>query len=356
MPTNGRGAQPGGARATMKDVARLAGVGIKTVSRVVNDEPHVSDETREAVERAIVRLRYQRNASAASLRHGQSRSVGLIVEDLAEPFQASLVQAVERALFERGILLFTASSAHDARRERAIIDELIARRVDGLIIIPVPHDHSHLQPELEAGLPVVFADRAPVGVSADLVASDNRGGARVGVAHLLTHGHGRVAYIGEDESVFAGNERLLGYRDALGSAGVAFDRDLVFAGIPSVEHSRAALNRMRELSDPPTALFTGNSLHTLATLRAPEFHEAGLSHVAFDDVSLQDLFRRPLNVVAQDPGRIGSIAAEMLLDRIDGSSSATREIRVDTQLIIRAEAGRPSSATDRPSPATGRPE
>lgn len=323
-------------RATMKDVARLAGVGVKTVSRVVNGEPYVSEETRDAVERAILQLRFQRNASAASLRHGQSRTVGLVVEDIAEPFQGALVQAVEHALAERSVLLFTTTSAHDPERERSMVRDLIARRVDGLIVLPVPQDHSFLTPEFESGLPVVFVDRRPGGIVVDLVASDNRGGARDGTQFLVSRGHRRVAYIGDREAIFAGHERLLGYRDALDAAGIAFDPLLVDTADPSPEHSEETLRRFLALASPPTAVVTGNSLHTIATLRSPLFQDLDLAHVAFDDIDLQDLFRRPLDVVAQDPERIGLLATEILLGRIQGAAEPPREVRVPTQLRIRS--------------------
>ncbi|WP_281858628.1 LacI family DNA-binding transcriptional regulator [Salana multivorans] len=328
-------ASPSG-RATMKDVARLAGVGVKTVSRVVNGEPYVSEETRDAVERAIRQLRFQRNASAASLRHGQSRTIGLIVEDIAEPFQGALVQAVEHALAERSVLLFTTTSAHDPERERSMVRELISRRVDGLLVLPVPQDHSFLTPEFESGLPVVFVDRRPGGIVADLVASDNRGGTRAGTEYLVSRGHRRIAYLGDREAIFAGQERLLGYRDALDAAGIVFDPWLVATADPGREVSEAVLRELMELAAPPTALVTGNSLHTIATLRSPTFQALDLAHVAFDEIELQDLFRRPLDVVAQDPERIGLLATEILLDRIQGDDGPPREVRVPTQLRVRS--------------------
>lgn len=329
-------ASRGTGRATMKDVARLAGVGVKTVSRVVNGEAYVSDETREAVERAIKQLRFRRNASAAGLRHGQSRSVGLIVVDLGEPFQAALVRAVEQALYERGVLLFTASSGSDEERERAMAHEFVSRRVDGLILLPVPRDHSYLQAEVEAGLPLVFVDRQTEGISPDFVASDNRLGARLGIDHLLGAGHRRIAFIGEPREVFAGGERLAGYQDALARAGVAYDPALVFEGAPTIAHSEQALITMTAFPDPPTALFTGDSLHTIATLRAPSFSSTGLAHIAFDDLEAQDLFARPLDVVSQHPDTIGARAVELLLDRIQGESGPRREIRVEPHLLIRS--------------------
>ncbi|GAA1817565.1 LacI family DNA-binding transcriptional regulator [Agromyces neolithicus] len=323
------------ARATMKDVAALAGVGIKTVSRVVNGERHVSEDTRVAVERAIAQLRFQRNASAASLRQGQSATIGLIVEDISEPTQSSIARAVERVALDEGTLLFTASSSDDPDRERAMTLSLISRRVDGLIVIPSPFDHGFLQPEMTAGLPIVFADRPPIGLTADTVLADNRGGAQTGTAHLIEAGHRRIAFIGDPESVHTGAERLAGYRDALADAGIPYDPKVVFLGAPSIERSEAAIAAALDVDVPATALFTGNSLNTLATLRAPSFERSALDHVAFDDFELADLLWRPLTVVAQDPSAMGEAAARLVFDRLRGEPGAARRVTLPTRLIVR---------------------
>lgn len=330
---------PHSSRATMKDVAALAGVGVKTVSRVVNGERYVSEETRVAVERAINQLRFQRNTGAASLRQGMSATIGLIVEDIAEPFQSNVARAVERIAISNGTLLFTASSSDDLEREREMTLSLIARRVDGLIIVPSPFDHGFLQPEVAAGLPIVFADRPPLGLTADTVTSDNRGGARMGVTHLVERGHRRIAYIGDPEDVYTGRERLAGYRDALADAGISYDASLVFLGSPDPARAERALLATQEHSDASSALFTGNTLNTLATLRTAAYARLQPAHVAFDDFELSDLIRRPLTVVAQDPAAMGAEAAGLLFDRMSERFAASRTVTLPTRLIQRASTG-----------------
>lgn len=322
-------------RPTMRDVAALAGVGIKTVSRVVNGERHVSEETRATVERAIAQLHFRRNESAASLRHGQTSTIGLIVEDIGEPIQSSIARGVERVAHEAGRLLLTASSSDDEERERALALALISRRVDGLIVVPSPFDHGFLQTESAAGLPIVFADRPPLGLSADVVLTDNRGGARAGIRHLIDGGHTRIAFIGDPEHIYTGAERLAGYRDALSEAGLAYDPALVFLGNPEIARCDAAVKRALGSPAPATALFTGNSLNTLATLRSPSFQLSELEHVAFDDFELADLLRRPLTVVAQDPAAIGEAAAQLVFDRLGGAGGPARTIVLPTRLIER---------------------
>ncbi|WNB87325.1 LacI family DNA-binding transcriptional regulator [Cellulomonas sp. ATA003] len=328
-------------RATIKDVAALAGVGIKTVSRVVNGEPHVSEEKRRAVQHAIAQLRFRPNMSAAGLRNGQSEAIGLVIADIAEPFQSQLARAVEEVAGRRGWLLYTASSSDDTDREQRMVSSLAARRVDGLIIVPSPFDHSYLNSELDAGLPIVAADRPAAGVQVDCVLSNGREGARVGVAHLLERGHRRVAFVGDPIHVYNARERLAGYRDALSDAGVPYDPSLIFLGEPTVDRAQEALRAARANPSPATALFTGNSLNTLATLRAPDYRAHPVPHVAFDELPLADLLGRPLTVVAQDPATMGATAAELLFDRLDGRAGPPAEVIVPTRLIVRDSAEAP---------------
>ncbi|WP_072344121.1 LacI family DNA-binding transcriptional regulator [Actinomyces urinae] len=325
------------ARPTMKDVAALAGVGIKTVSRVVNGEPHVSEETIATVEQAIAQLNFRRNEAAANLRQGQSSMVGLVVENLSEPIQASIASAVERVALEEDYLLVTASSSDNPDRERKAIQALISRRVDGLIIIPSPVDHGYLQFEIDAGMAVVFVDRSPLGLLTDVVLSDNRAGAFDATQHLIKRGHRRIAYIGDSVDMYASNERVQGYRDALASEGIAFDDRLVHLGHPSTERAEAALQTCIALDEPATALITGNSLNTISTLHAPTYVTAKLDHVAFDDLELADLLSNPLSVVAQDPTLIGTIAAQRLFARIKGTETGEPQTTyLPTRLIIRS--------------------
>lgn len=238
-----------------------------------------------------------------------------------------------------GTLLLTASSSDDLVREREMKLSLISRRVDGLIIIPSPFDHGFLQPEVSSGLCLVFVDRPPQGLSADAVISDNRGGARDGVAHHIERGHRRIAFIGDAEDVYTGHERLAGYRHALSDAGIAYDPELVFLRQPDAARAEQALQSVCSVSNPPTALVTGNTLNTLATLRTSSYFDLTLAHVAFDDFELSDLMRRPLTVVAQEPAAIGAAAAALLFDRLDGDDSPSRTVTLPTRLIVRESTG-----------------
>ena len=208
----------------MHDVAAAAGVALKTVSRVVNDEPGVNPVTAERVREAIRRLGYRRNESARFLREGRTASIGLVIEDVSDPFYSGVSRAVETVARRHGHLLFTGSSEEDPDLEREIVMAFCARRVDGLIIVPAGTNHEYLRPELTAGVAIAFVDRPPEpGLEADTVLTDNHGGAAQGVAHLIRHGHRRIAFLGDDPAIYTARERLRGYRTALAEAGLPYD-------------------------------------------------------------------------------------------------------------------------------------
>ncbi|WP_425570291.1 LacI family DNA-binding transcriptional regulator [Nonomuraea rosea] len=327
-------------RPTMKDVASAAGVALKTVSRVVNGEPGVHPATAERVRAAIDRLGYSRNESARVLRRGTTATIGLVIEDVADPFYSGLSRAVEDVVIEHGCLLLSGSSGEEPGRERELVETFCARRVDGLIMVPAGDDHTYLRPELETGTPVVFADRPPgAGLDVDTVLADNVGGAAQAVRHLLGHGHRRIAFLGDDPAIFTAAERLQGYQEALGGL---FDERLVVMRSPAPESVRADLARLFDSDDPPTALFTGNGRYTVTVLRALAGRRPAL--VGFDDFELADLLDPGVSVVAQDPAWMGRVAAELLFRRLRGDAGPPEHIQLPVRLIARGSGELPGEA------------
>ncbi|MFI6479468.1 LacI family DNA-binding transcriptional regulator [Nonomuraea sp. NPDC050663] len=323
-------------RPTMNDVARAAGVALKTVSRVVNGEPGVNESTAARVREAIQQLGYSRNEGARMLRRGRTATIGLVIEDVGDPFYAGLSRAVEESVIRQGYLLLTGSSGEDPGRERELVRAFCDRRVDGLIVIPAGNDHTYLRPELDAGTPAVFVDRPPgPGIDADTVVCDNAGGAALAVGHLLRHGHRRIAFLGDSPSIFTATERLRGYRETLGEL---YDERLVTMRPATLEGVRADLDRMFALDDPPTALFTGNGRFTMTALRA--LAGRWLPLVGFDDFELADLLSPGVTVVAQDPAGLGRVAAELLLRRIGGDDGPSEHLRLPVRLIVRGSVER----------------
>lgn len=317
----------------MKDVATAAGVSLKTVSRVVNGEPGVARLTEQRVREAIQTLGFRRNDSARLLRTGQAATVGLVMEDIGDPFYSALLRGVESVARARGSLVLSGSSEADAGTEHELALALCARRVDGLIMIPTSDDHSYLLSEMQAGVPVVFADRPPGRIAADTVLSDNVGGSRKATAHLIASGHRRIGYLGDDPDIFTARERHRGYVEAMTGAGVSVAESWIAMGPPTKSRVWADLERMLADPEPVTALVCGNNRISVLALHALASLDVTLAMVGFDDFELADLLR--VTVVAQDPAELGRQAAGLLFQRMDGGSAPPRRIVIPTRLVRR---------------------
>jgi LacI family transcriptional regulator len=326
-------------RPTMVDVAALAGVGLKTVSRVVNAEPGVSPELEAKVRRAIDQLNYRRDANASMLRRlgGKTQTIGLVLEDVSNPFSSALHRAIEDAARERGVLVFAGSCDEDPGRERELIGSFRDRRVDGLIVVPTSHDHGYLYEERRTGTALVFVDRPAVHLDADSVVSDNRGGALAATEHLLRHGHRRIGFLGDLLSIATAQQRLEGYLQALAQARIARDDQLIRTELRDPGVAAAAIDEMLALTDPPTALFTGQNLLTIGGVHA--LRNAGAQRrvalIGFDDIPMADMVDPAISVVAQDPQALGRAAADLLFRRLDGDATPAAQHVISVTLIPR---------------------
>jgi LacI family transcriptional regulator len=323
----------------MRDVAALAGVSLKTVSRVINGAPTVDPVLAAQVRRAATQLNYQPNLTASSLRRGDRRSltIGLMLEDVANPFSASLYRSAENVARIRGVGVLAGSLDEDPGRERELAAALFLRRVDGLIIVPAGKDHSYLRHEQGMGTALVFVDRPPQFLAADSVVSGNRDGAAAAVRHLIARGHQQIAYLGDLTSIGTARDRFGGYQEVLRQAGLSVDPGLIRHDLHTIAAAEAAAAGLLARPQPPTALFSGQNLVTIGVVRA--LRAAGLQHrvalAGFDDFTLADLLDPPVTVVAQDPARMGTLAAELLFRRIDGDESPPQEHVLPTRLIQR---------------------
>jgi LacI family transcriptional regulator, galactose operon repressor len=323
----------------MRDVAALAGVSLKTVSRVVNGEHGVRPGLEQRVRLAIEHLGYRHHLPASNLRRGGGRteSIGLLLEDVGNPFSSRLHRAVEQVARARGVMTLAVSCDEDPQRERDALAEFMARRVDGIIVMPAMGDHSHLRVEHDTGIPIVAVDRNPGFPGLDSVMVDNQAGARRGVKHLLAHGHVRVGFVGDQVGITTADQRYAGYQSALRAAGVALDRALVARTVSGISAGADAVIGLLDGGAPPTALFTAQNLLTIGAVEA--LRDLGRQHavalVGFDDFLLADLLDPAVTVVAQDPSEIGARAARRLFARIDGDTSPPRRDVVRTRLIVR---------------------
>lgn len=326
---------------TMRHVAALAGVGIKTVSRVMNNEPNVSIETASRVLDAAHRLNYRPNLHAGNLKRagGRTQTIGLLVSSVANPFAGALHRAVEDAARERDTAVFAASLDDDPLRERGIVEAFIQRRVDGLILTTATSSQSYLIPEQQRGTPLVFVDRTPVGIAADAVVSDNANGAATATRHLIQHGHTRIAYLGDRHDIQTARERKRGFINELVSQGVPLASTTIVEDLHHEESARAAAHRLLSLADPPTAIFSSQNLVTIGVIRALQDLGSDVTRttalVGFDDFPLSDLLDPAVTVVAQNAQQIGALAAERFFARLDGDRSPEQTTIVSTVLIAR---------------------
>src|SRR5258708_7952672 len=327
------------ARPTMKDVAALAGVAIKTVSRVMNGEPTVAPDLAARVHGAADKLDYRPNLTASSVRRGDRRTatIGLLLEDVANPFSAALLRAVEDQARGRGVQILIGSLDENPVRERELAISLIDRGVDGLVIVPAASDQSYLLAERKLGTEVVYRDREPRFIDADAVVSDNRGGAIIAMDRLLSFGHRRIAYLGDSLTIATAAQRFDGYQQALERAGLRVDPLIVKHGLRTADAATQAAGDVLSLPDPPTALFTSQNLVTIGAVKA--LRQMGMQDtvalIGFDDFLLADVLVPGITVVTQDAAGLGRLAAQLLFARLDGDDTPPRTHIVATGLAVR---------------------
>jgi LacI family transcriptional regulator len=325
-------------RPTVRDIARAAGVSAMTVSRVVNGSASVQPETAARVERAIRELGYQRNDAARNLRRrGQpTLTLGLLVDDIANPFFSALARAVEDAARARSYVVLIGSSFDSPQLEREVVSAFCSRQVDGLIVVPAAGNHRFLADQMARGTRVVCVDRPAGKLAVDRVLVDNRAAAHQAVRHLLDRGHRRVAFLGDRQDIWAVSERYAGFCEAFADLGLEPDPALVRHGLRSRPAAAAAATEVADRPQPPTAMFTSNDLTTMGAIDSGL--NGKLALVGFDDFALADKLTPPITVVAQDPAAIGAAAAQLLFARIGGDTSPPRELILRTRFIARGSA------------------
>ena len=326
----------------MADVAAEAHVSVKTVSRVVNREPGVRRDTEQRVRGVIDRIGFLRHDGARVLRQGRTQTIALVVEDLANPFYSQIGAAVEREARIRQHQLITASAEGSPTRERVVLESLINRRVDGLVVVPAG-ERPATDPTVSAsGTPIVYIDRPVRGEPADTVLSDNPGGVRSAVEHLVANGHRRIAFLGDDPEFWTARQRrqaFVAIHDALGLPG---DTRIVM-GPHSAETLATRLDAWSRERSPVTAVITGNNRVTLAALHAMREVGVEMGLVGYDDFELADLVQPSVTVVHQDPASLGQKAVLQLFARLLGDESPAQTVVMPTRLIVRESGRLPTS-------------
>lgn len=325
------------ATATLKDVAALAGVSLKTASRVLNEGPNVATATRQVVQEAMQSLSYEPDPAARSLRAGHDRTVGVVVDSIGDIFFSQLAATLESALDTAGYRCLLASSNREAARERDIVRGLVRRRCAGVIVAPTSPD-SISAADL-AGTPVVFVDRVGHVEGATSVISDDLGMARVATEHLLAHGHRRVALLSDSLDLPTTLGRQDGFRQALSEAGIEVDPELMRMECDDEASAMREVRTVLALPDPATAIFSCSSRLSLGVV--PALHQFGRTDVAlvsFGDFTMAGSVQPAVTVVDHSPERIARAVVEALLQHLpphDPAHAPTGVIEVPARLIPR---------------------
>lgn len=331
---------------TIKDVAQLSGVSPMTVSRVVNGSARVRPETRQRVQEAIAALGYVPNNLARNLTRQKTGTLALIVPDFADPFFTLILRGAEDVARRAGYRVILCNTNGDLEQEDAYLEDMAAHRVEGLLIAPVgDRSRRNLRRLGPHPPPFVLVDRSIPGIESDLVQGDSIGGARVLVDHLLGLGHRRIAHITESQEVSTARDRLRGYTDALAAADIPVDSDLV--EVAPAANARGGYESAQGLLDRnprPSAIFAVNNLTAVGAVTA--IRERGLeipadiAVVCFDDIELAALLCPFLTVMAQPAETFGTLAVQLLLDRIAGrAGDRRRRVVLPADLIVRASCG-----------------
>lgn len=325
--------------ATIKDVAKMAGVSISTVSKYINGG-NVREENVQAICEAIAALDFRVNPYARSLKTHRSRSIGILLPDMTAPFFGSVIMSLERALRERGYhsLISCYSSNHGLERDN--LRYLISTGIDGLIYIPEDLSAEEFY-ELTAhrNIPVVQVDRMIQGVDSDTVLVDNADVMHRAVTQLLDKGHRRVAIITGPKSVFTSKERQIGYLRALSDHGVLYDDELFISEENTFATGYRGGKTLLKLEERPTAVISTNYDITIGFVTAAR--ELGvripeeMDVVGFDCVEVCTMMNPPLPVVQQPEQLIGQTAANYLLQRMDGYSGASRITRLPCSIVTK---------------------
>lgn len=346
---------------TIKDVARVAGVSIGTVSAVVNGTARVSAKRSQRVWDAVRTVGYTPHGIARSLRVGHTRSIGLVVGDILNPFFTSLAKAVEARASAMGYMVILANSDEDPAKELGLIRVLLEHRVAGILLAPSGHDAKYLAALTElVPIPLVLVDRPLKGAKFDAVVVDNRLAARMVTDYLIRLGHRRIAIVIGRQHLWTTEQRVRGYREGLRSAGIRESMDIELVADSQIETAYEATQRLLSLANVPTAIFAANNLMMLGALEAildMGFACPGrISLAGIDDFVWSSAIRPRLTTVSQPIEAMGLRAVERLLERVANKNGpkqpAPKLITLEPRFLIRDSCAprRPAGKVERPTP------
>jgi len=332
---------------TVADVARLAGVGAITVSRVVNNTSYVSADKKKRIREAIRKLGYRPNQAARVLKGNRAKMIGLIIPDLADLFFGKCAAAIEEYASSQGYMtLIVASNRNQELQENEVV-MMMGQNVAGLIVVPSLPSES-LRQLSETDVPIVAFDRPLEGAIADEVVVENLGGAQMAVNHLIEHGHKRIACVGYDKTTYAIGHRILGYTEAMRASRL---KPEIYDEVTTLEDTLKLVRRWKKSQERPTAIFSLNNVstrHLLWALRETDWAiPQDIALIGFDDLELGALLSPPLTVIRQPAANLGTQASKLLFERIAAAKRPEGgfgiKLVLPVEFVIRGSCGCPAT-------------
>ncbi len=333
--------------AGMKEIAKIAGVSLGTVSNVLNGSTAVREPLRKRVLEAVHALGYQPSQLARGLRLDKTNIIGMVIPDVTNPFFPAVVRGAEDVAFVNGYRLILCNTDNDHSKEIVHLNELRTFLPSGLIVIP--SNFSDLTAQVEsyrkAGTAVVCVDRLPKGWKGDSVTANNEGGAYDATAYVLRQGHTRLAMVMGPRHLTNAHDRRRGFLRALAEAEIAIGSEYIQEASFDQHGGFAKTMLLLRMIPRPTLIFAANDMIAFGALKA--FREAGLrcpediSLIGFDDLQFAEMTSPPLSSVAQSGFQMGTTAARILIDRVRGDSGPARHVVLETALKIRDSVGQP---------------
>jgi LacI family transcriptional regulator len=333
-----------GSPVTLLDIAKELGLSRATVSLVLRDSPRVGDATRDRVLEAFKQFGYVYNRHAAGMRSNKTQTVGVVVNDVTNPYFSMLVRSIEATLSKHGFITFLGNSDESVERQSRFLETVRQHNIDGIIVCPAEGTSATEMRQLIAwGIPCVFASRYVIGLNADYVGVDNRRGMNLATSHLVSLGHKRIAMIGGYDLSSTGRDRVEGYHLSLEAAKLKRDDRLVVPSRLSRDEGKRIITDLLKLKNPPTAAVCGNDIVAFGVMLGLSAHglEAGkdFAVVGFDDVLEASLWEPSLTTVQVQQDNIGQAAAELLLSRMAQPSRVPTRIVSEPSLVIRKTCG-----------------
>ncbi len=329
---------------SIKDIARMADVSHSTVSRALSNSPLISAQTTERIHRIAEQSQYRASEVARSLVTRHTRTVGIVVTTIADPFAAGVVDGIEDAATEFGFSVFLANSNADPEREIRVVRSFEERRVDGIIVTSSRAGAIYVRMIGQLRIPIVLLNNQHPSEYVQSVMIDNVEASARATSHLIELGHQNIAYLGDRYGEQSDTERFSGYRHALQAAGLCFRPEFIVLGDGKPEGGMKAMAQLLALAERPTAVFCYNDMSALGALR--QVRVAGLqvpgdiSLIGFDDLYISQYMQPALTTLRQPMRQMGRMAMETLIQLLKGSASA-HSIKVAAELVLRESTAPP---------------